>query len=218
MFSILCPSRGRPANITRLYKSLKDTTEGEWELLVRLDDDDPARLEYPGFTQLTYITAPRRLMSALWNDLVLYALGDVLMMCGDDVTFNSEGWDSEVRAAFPADTVALIHGNDLSPNSATIATHPFLSRLWVETVGYLTPPYFTSDYVDLWLTEVADVLNRRVYLPDVIVEHHHPSFDKADWDATYQERVERADGMEQIWAETADKRREDSVKLLALIL
>jgi hypothetical protein len=41
MFSILCPSRGRPLNVERLYQSLEATTEGEWELLVRLDDDDP---------------------------------------------------------------------------------------------------------------------------------------------------------------------------------
>lgn len=213
MVSILCPSRGRPANVARLYKSLKDTTEGEWELLVRLDDDDWHRTGYLRARRLVAVTAPRGLMSTLWNDLLPYALGDVLMLCGDDVVFRTLGWDAKVRAAFPDDLIGLVHGNDLSPNSATIATHPFVSREWVEALGYLTPPYFESDYVDLWLTELADALGRRVYLPEVVIEHLHPAFYKAEWDATYQERINRAGGMEQVWAETFPKRAEDTQKL-----
>jgi hypothetical protein len=215
MFSILTPSRGRPDNIRRLYRSLVDTTVGDWELLVRLDEDDPVRTEYDQPPHQANITAPRILMAKLWNDLVPYAQGDILMMAGDDVTFNTEGWDVLVRAAFPEDRIGLVHGNDLSPNSATIGTHPFVTRGWVEALGYLTPPYFSSDYVDLWLTEVADALGRRVYLPEVIIEHHHPAFDKAEWDQTHQERVERheADDMEKVWADTAPKRAEDAQKL-----
>lgn len=215
MISILVPSRGRPDNLRRLYHSLLDTTEGEWELLVRLDEDDPTRTEYDRPPHQSNVTAPRVIMSQLWNDLVPYALGDILMMCGDDVTFNSEGWDVSVREAFPEDRIGLVHGNDLSPNSAKIASHPFVTREWVEVLGYFAPPYFSSDYGDLWLTEVADALGRRVYLPEVIVEHHHPAFDKAEWDQTHQERVERhqADDMEKVWVDTTPKRAEDAQKL-----
>lgn len=213
MISILVPSRGRPENIRRLHQSLKNTTWGPWELLVRLDDDDPAGFEYEQPSKQVNVTLPRKMMSELWNDLVPYSQGDLLMMCGDDVTFNTPRWDVTIREAFPEDRIQLVHGNDLSPNSDIIATHPFVSRRWVECLGYLTPPYFTSDYVDLWLTEVANRLQRRTYLPSVIFEHHHPSFQKALWDQTYQERVERADGMEKVWADTAPKRLFDVLKL-----
>lgn len=194
MVSILVPSRGRPDNVSRLYRSLAETTEGEWELLVRLDEDDERRNGYDHPPHQTNVTAPRALMSQLWNDLVPYALGDVLMMGGDDIAFSTPGWDALVRGALPEDGIAVVHGNDLSPNSATIGSHPFVSRTWVETLGYLTPPYFESDYADLWLTEVADALNRRVYLPQVVIEHLHPGFGKAEWDSTYQERIDRAGG------------------------
>lgn len=213
MVSILCPSRGRPLNVARLYQSLLDTTEGEWELLVRLDDDDPTRTEYDQPPHQANITAPRVLMSQLWNDLTPYALGDIFMLAGDDLTFQTQGWDRTVRDAFPEDRIGVVHGNDLSPNAETIGTHPFVTREWVETVGYLCPPLFASDYVDLWLCEVADALGRRVYLPEVIFEHLHPSFDKAEWDATYQERIDRAEGMEKVWANSAPKRAEDAQKL-----
>lgn len=211
--SILVPSRGRPENIRRLYRSLEETTLGRWELLVRLDDDDPALREYESEIAMTRIVGKRLMLAELWNDLLPSAEGDVLMLCGDDVTFNTKHWDREIVGAFPVDGIGVVHGNDLSPNSATIATHPFVSRKWVKTLGYLAPPYFTSDYVDLWLTEVADRLERRSYLPDVVFEHHHPAFKKAVWDRTYQERVERADGMEKVWADTLPLRIKDAQKL-----
>lgn len=219
MVSILVPSRGRPDNLRRLYNSLLQTTGGEWELLVRLDDDDPTRGEYDQPPHQANVTAPRGLMSQLWNDLIPYALGDIFMLGGDDITFNTPGWDGLIRDAFPEDGIALVHGNDLSPNSATIATHPFVSRLWVETLGYLAPPYFASDYNDLWLTEVANDLGRHFYIPEVVTEHHHPAFGKAEFDATHLERIERhkAEAVDAVWRDTADKRQEDVDKLLPLL-
>lgn len=201
----------------RLYNSLLETTEGEWELLVRLDEDDPTRYDQP--PHQANITAPRVLMSQLWNDLIPYALGDIFMLAGDDLTFQTPGWDRMVREAFPADRIAVVHGNDLSPNSAKIGTHPFVDRLWVETLGYLAPPYFSSDYNDLWLCDIADRLGRRFYLPEVITEHHHPAFGKAEWDQTHQERVERhqADNVDATWHAMGAKRLGDRDKLLALI-
>lgn len=217
MVSILCPSRGRPDGMRRLYQSLLNTTHGEWELLVRLDDDDPTSYDQP--PHQSNITAPRVLMSQLWNDLVPYALGDIFMLCGDDITFNTPGWDVMVREAFPPDKIAVVHGNDLSPNSERIGTHPFVHRLWIETVGYLCPPLFASDYNDLWLCKVADALERRVYLPDVITEHHHPAFGKGEWDQTHQERIERAkaENVDAVWRDTADKRAVAVIKLYDLM-
>lgn len=219
MISILVPSRGRPENIRRLYESLETTTEGRWELLVRRDHDDPKWGEYETFPHLLYVTGERLLLSQLWNDLAVYALGDILMHGGDDITFATEGWDVQVREAMPDDGIAVVHGNDLSPNSHKISTHSFVSRKWVKTLGYICPPYFASDYNDLWLTEVADALHRRIYLPDVIIEHHHPAFGKGEWDQTHQERVERheAENVDQIWVDTAAKRIEDAAKLEAVI-
>lgn len=225
MFSILCPSRGRPDNIARLAESLEANTAGPWELLVRLDGDDPLWGEYVSWMgeshkpNLSMITAPRVLMSQLWNDLVPYALGDIFMLCGDDITFNTWGWDEPVRQRFPKDGIAVVHGDDLSPNAAKFGTHPFVTRKWVETLGYLAPPLFSSDYNDVWLHEVAEALGRRFYRPDVITEHHHPAFAKATWDLTHKERLARhnADDMDRVWRESAARRAEDIEKLRAVI-
>lgn len=222
MISILLPSRGRPDNIRRLHHSLEQTTKGKWQLLVRLDRDDPLLGNYPdGFelNRLTNVIGDRRLLSELWNELVPYVSGDIVMHGGDDITFNTKGWDEQIKAAFPADGIAVVHGNDLSTNSAKISTHSFVTPKWVKALGYLCPPYFSSDYNDLWLTEIADALDRRIYLDDVIIEHHHPAFGKAELDQTHRERIERgqADEVDKIWADTADQRAEDVEKLRVLI-
>ena len=222
MISILVPSRGRPENIRRLYKSLEATTRGKWEVLVRLDDDDPKLFDYPDgweCSKLQNIVGPRLLLSELWNELVPYAFGDILMHGGDDITFNTEDWDLMIAEAFPEDGIAVVHGDDMSPNSHKLGTHAFVTRKWVDTVGYLCPPYFSSDYNDLWLTRVADALGRRIYVPQVKTEHHHFAFGKGEMDQTHKERIERheRDMVDKIWDQTEDKRAEDVAKLQAII-
>lgn len=218
MISILVPSRGRPENIRRLHESLETTTEGRWELLVRRDHDDPKWGEYETFPHLLYVTGDRLLLSQLWNDLAVYALGDILCHGGDDITFNTPGWDRIVREAFPEDQIAFVHGDDLGGKGDTLGTHGFLSRKAVKTVGYFMPPYFASDYNDLWWNEVYESIGRRIFVP-IVTEHHHPAFGKGEWDLTHQERVERheAENVDQIWVDTADKRIEDAAKLEAVI-
>lgn len=214
--SILVPSRGRPDNVRRLYKSLVDTTVGEWELLIRLDLDDPANYDQP--PHQTNIIGRRLLLSELWNDLVPYSLGDILCHGGDDITFDTPGWDIIVREAFPDDMVAFVHGDDLGGKGDTLGTHGFLSRKAVKTVGYFMPPYFASDYNDLWWNEVYNQLGRRVFVP-IVTEHHHPAFGKGVWDLTHQERVDRhkAENVDQIWADTAWKRLHDAAALRDLM-
>lgn len=221
VISILLPSRGRPDNIRRLYKSLEDTTNGPWEMLVRLDRDDPKLGEYPdGFEHgwLRNVTGERGLLSELWNELVPYVRGDILMHAGDDITFSTKGWDLIVRAAFPPDMIAFVHGDDLGGKGAELGTHGFLSRKAVGAVGYFMPPYFSSDYNDVWWNEVYETLGRRIFVP-IVTEHWHPAFGKGEWDQTHLERVERSkrDNVDQIWRDTASLRDADAAKLLALI-
>lgn len=218
MISILVPSRGRPDNLRRLYQSLLETTEGEWELLVRLDEDDPTRIEYDQPPHQANVTSNRGLLSQAWNDLVPYALGDILMHGGDDIVFRTEGWDRIVREAFPDDRVAFVHGDDLGGKGDRLGTHGFISRRAVEMVGYFMPPYFASDYNDLWWNEVYESIGRRIFVP-IVTEHMHFAFGKGEMDQTHLDRIERhkSEDVDSVWRDTADKRLEDAAKLLALI-
>ena len=64
------------------------------------------------------------------------------MHCGDDLTFDTPGWDGVVREAFEQtpDKILFAYGNDLGPHGETFGTHGFVHRRWVETLGYFVPP------------------------------------------------------------------------------
>ena len=158
--SLLCPTRGRPEGVLRLVISALSTAEcpESLEFVFYLDDDDDT---FPSLADLgakaRIVRGPRLIMAELWNQCAWAATGDYLSLMADDFEFRSPGWDRLVREEFGRwpDGIILVHGNDLSPHGGSLATHFFVSRRWVETVGYITPPYFSRDWVDTWCTEVA---------------------------------------------------------------
>jgi glycosyltransferase involved in cell wall biosynthesis len=223
VISVLVPTRNRPSNVKRLLDSAFETAYTEVEFLFYVDDDDPTRDET---VDLIYshgahvITGERIVLSETWNELASYAQHAVMMHCGDDIVFRSDGWDQRVLDEFARfdDRIVFVHGRD-GYQDANIGTHGFLHRNWVDAVGYFVPPYFSSDYNDLWLTEVADALDRRRYLPEIYTEHMHPVIGKGTWDQTHQERLERhqRDDVATIYRMRKTERDGDVAKLRTVI-
>lgn len=223
MISVLIPTRNRPANVRRLLNSAFDTTESELEFLFYVDDDDPTRddtLAEVARGGGQSLIGPRVVLSETWNRLAERAQHDVMMHCGDDIVFRTNAWDTEILIEFDRwpDKIVFVHGRD-GYQDANIGTHGFLHRRWVDAVGYFVPPYFSSDYNDLWLTEVADALGRRRYLPEIYTEHMHPVIGKGTWDQTHQERLARhqQDNVQRIYAERAAERQNDVALLRTVI-
>lgn len=216
MISLLVPSRGRPDQLVGMWESAHATAAHpeQIELVVYRDDDDPT--EPPDLGDATVITGPRIVLSEMWNRCAEQATGEILWHGNDDVLFRSAGWDTAVEAAFAAvpDRIVLVHGRD-GFQDAALGTLSFLHRRWCDTVGYFLPPYFSSDYNDLWISEVADLLGRRVFLPDVFTEHMHPIIGKGEWDQTHQDRLERGaqDNVGQLYQDLAPQRADDVRKL-----
>lgn len=229
--SILCPTRGRPRSVDQLIRSVANTAALPTELIFYVDEDDRGsylsrdNINYLSFSphpnvEVRFLVGPRIVLSECWNRCADVAVADVLMQCGDDIRFRADAWDADVLDEFERcpDKILLVHGRD-GIQDERVATHGFLHRRWVDATGYLVPPYFASDYNDLWLTEVADALGRRVYLPDVYTEHLHPAAGKAPLDRTHEERLarHRADDCDAIWRRTAPERAADVEKLRAAI-
>lgn len=217
LISILCPSRGRPAEFLRMARSAKDmaTHPKRVEIVAYLDENDPKRWDYHSWGD-KQIIGDQIVLSEMWNECYRQAEGEILMHCGDDIVFRTPAWDAIVREEFDRslDKILLVHGDDCSPNTDALATHGFLHRRWVETVGYFVPPLFSSDWNDVWLTEVADMIGRRVKVP-IVTEHRHYAFGLADYDQTYREREERGarDGVVELFKKTRNDRIRDAERL-----
>lgn len=216
LISILCPTRGRPVEFKRMVDSARGlaTHARRIEIVAYHDEDDTSG--YYGLNKIQWIKGPRIVLSEMWNECYRASRGEILMHCGDDIVFRTAGWDVIVREAFrdSPDKILLVHGDDMSPNTDVLATHGFLHRRWVETVGYFVPPYFSSDWNDVWLTEVADHVGRRVKVP-IVTEHMHYSFGKAERDQNTAEREERGirDGVVELYEKTHAERIADAQKL-----
>jgi hypothetical protein len=222
MISILVPSRGRPDWLGRTILTAFQTATHtrRIEFIVRLDEDDPRVEDYfsPHFRGVEYLVGPRALLSACWNECAAKARGEIMMHCGDDLTFDTPGWDAVVRKAFAEtpDKILFAYGDDRGPHGETFGTHGFLHRKWVETVGYFVPPLFSSDWNDVWLNEVAKMIGRHKLLP-FVTEHWHYTFGKAERDQTHAEREERGlkDGVVDLYKRTQQDRENDAAKLRA---
>jgi hypothetical protein len=206
----------------RLVRSARETAANptEIEFIFYVDDDDSESAVEADHLNATAVRGPRIVLSEMWNRCWNEARYDVAMHCGDDIIFRSRDWDLHVLYAFERhpDKIVLVHGRD-GYQDAGLATHGFMHRRWVETLGYFVPPYFSSDYNDTWLTEIADAVGRRVYLPEVFTEHMHPVVGKGTWDQTHQERLVRhqRDNVEQLYRELLPRRLDDIAKLTAAI-
>lgn len=220
--SLLVPTRQRPAGIERFFDSAFGLAErpDDLELVVYVDDDDDSydNVEWP--TNTTIVKGPRITLSEMWNRCYAASTGDICGHMGDDIVFRTVGWDRLVRLAFAdyTDHIVFVHGRD-GIQDARLGTHGFLHRRWADTLGYFVPPYFSSDYNDTWLTQVADAIGRRVYLHDLYTEHMHFLAGKAEVDQNTRDRLERhnADDVAGLYQRLAPERAADAAKLLAVM-
>lgn len=200
MISLLVPSRGRRDALRELLVSVWATTTALNEVVVRIDKDDPDRLEYKLLVDeanerrewVKLVEGERSTLSGLWNECAVAADGSIFMQCADDIRFRTPGWPKIVTSAFREhpDKIAYVYGRDGIADER-MATHGFMHRRWYEALGYFTWPEFSSDYGDLWNHTIAEKLGRLHYIPELYTEHLHPSAGKGEWDQTHQERMER---------------------------
>ena len=168
VISVLIPSRSRPNRAQHVLQSAKETAVGEFEILFYLNEDDPKLDEY-GDVLHHAIIGPDQYAPKSWNVLAQQAKGDYLMLCGDDVSFKTKGWNKRIEKAFPEDRIAMVSFDDGRPSIGH--PHPVVSREWVDTVGYFLWPEFNHWFVDIWIEDIADLIDRKIYLPDVLIDH-----------------------------------------------
>jgi len=217
MISLLLPTRNRPDNLIRFSESAWSTCDNrdDIEIIAYIDSDDNSYDDQvPDGVKV--IRGPRIVLSEMWNRCYHMANGPVFGHMGDDIIFRTQGWDTQVEDAFNEyeDKIVFVHGDDGGGNGQNFGTHGFIHDNWVKAVGYFVPPYFSSDYNDTWLNDVANMLGRRKYV-DVLTEHMHPAFGKGPMDVTHEERLtrHRTDGVDAMYANKAEERIQDSNKL-----
>lgn len=181
------------------------------EIIAHIDDDDHSYDKvWPTGVQM--IQGPRRKLSEYFT--LEGCRGYIYAVMNDDVRIRTKGWDTKVLEAFDKipDKIAVIYGEDGDPNPGKKnATFPFVHRNWVEVTGHLVPGYFSNNFVDTWLSDIADMIGRKIKI-DIITEHLHFDFGKREKDQTDHDKWEKhwAENVPQIYLDTLPEREQEA--------
>lgn len=188
---LIVPSRGRPQNIRRLCGALLNTNS-EVDLIVGIDEDDPSRNEYlkvaDEYAFKLRVAKERQRFAATVNSIAVdyYDSYKYLAWMGDDHVPHTMYWDRRYQQTLEKLKVGVVYGNDLVMGEAIATELAFTSNI-VEALGYAIPPGFIHLYVDNYFMELGKAIDALVYLPDVVVQHMHPTVGNAEQDQTYLE-------------------------------
>lgn len=180
--AVLVASRGRPAAFSALLDAIESTARGDVKVYCGLDEDDPTRLDYPARPFFgTYVVGPRNNLAGWTNHLAGLALADhhtVLASFGDDHRPRTPGWDQRVCEAFCRMGDGLVYTRD-GLQDERLPTAPFWSAGVIRVLGWFFPPVLAHMFADNYWLRLAQDIGRCSFLPDVLVEHMHPSAGKA---------------------------------------
>jgi len=207
--SIICPTRKRTQDATRLLDSINETATDlhNVEVVFVIDDDDlESRNCFSNINEkyvfdIKHVVVPRleHIFSDLANQALPICSGELFMGIGDDGVFRTKNWDQLTIEEFKAcdDKILVLHYNELASHSSTLVGHFAIHKNFVETLGYFSPPWFDGDWGDWWITHIANGVGRKKYRPDIIIEHLNINFGKAEEDETFREHKKRREAFSQ---------------------
>ncbi len=189
--SLLCPSRGRPYRYEAMVASAALTADEPslMDIRLALDVDDK---QFNLYRSPDHVQRFPTNISNIYNALAARATGDILMATADDVIFRTQGWDTKVRAVAARFPDGLFIAAPNNGDGHRRVNHWFTGRPWMALFGWMLPAHFEHFCVDEWVQEVASSAGRLVYMDDVLIEHMHKKYKKAENDDTYQRKRLRA--------------------------
>ena len=183
--AILCPTRGRPEQFTKMCRSTWQTSKHVKHIYTAISEQDCK--EY-GMNPTPYgmIFTPDDMPTACkWNLLAEMAMKDPeithFMLGADDMVFSTPCWDDALLKLYDKKphVYSLLDSRD--PDGTP---HPIVTREYIEAMGYFLPPIFLHWYVDSWTVDIAKANNCFTHLRDYLLIHDKPS-DKGQGDETH---------------------------------
>jgi hypothetical protein len=185
VISVLVPSRQRPEPLTRSIESLG---VGDFEVLVRVDEDDPSLESYLALRNVEVIVGPHHGYAALqhyYNELAGRARGDWLCVWNDDCLMQTPDWLDIVRS-YDGKMAVLNPSTNHDNWEIDMNVFPIFPRRMVELMGHLS----LNNHNDSWIEFVARDAGIMVRVPIEIL-HDRADLTGQNDDETYARRQMR---------------------------
>jgi hypothetical protein len=189
LVSILLPTRGRAAAARVSVDSLKETSGGNFEVLLALDPDDEESVrgfgENPIASSTVFVAPTRwgyRNLHLYVNALCERAQGSWLFLWNDDAIMETPGWD-KVIASYTEEFLLLNPDSNHHNHASNSCVFPIIPRAWFEACGHFS----LSNHNDTWVEVVAKQLGILEHVP-IRILHDRVDLTGGNDDATARER------------------------------
>jgi hypothetical protein len=181
------PTRGRSYKffntLDKYYKLLSNNRNVKF--LVSIDEDDTAMNNenslnlLSNYHNLTYVVGTSKSkIHAVNRDMDKASEWDVVLLASDDMIPVASGYDdiilSQMEKRYP-DTDGVLFFND-GYQHGKLNTLCILGKKYYDRFGYIYHPEYKSCWSDNEFMEVGYLLDKQIYIPQVIIKHEHP-----DW-------------------------------------
>ncbi|MDD2850956.1 MAG: hypothetical protein PHY09_03535 [Desulfuromonadaceae bacterium] len=179
--SVLIPTRGHPEALQKVFENFQATIERKSLLDVWLyvDDDDAVTLDYIKSDKWKKYD-----LSINWNiDRCTGSMGEMFnklwQNCAtnpgiyfpfpDDYLIATPNWDAMLRDSFSRHSDGIMLGFLPDPTAKPYqVTFAIPSAKWLNILGYFITNRFYYWFDDMWLDEIANMVNRKVMIPIVL--------------------------------------------------
>lgn len=188
MIDLICPSKGRPDKLKRMWDSAKHTASNPSELFLIVGVQATEYQSYRavmGHEQNLIITIVKDWSTAYsWNTLQQLGVGDITMLASDDMIFSTPLWDKALTDHYNS-LQNKVHVYALQDSRDRMGTpHPIVTKEYIEAMRYFLPPIFLHWFVDSWTVEIAKYNDVFTHLTDYMLIHDKPS-DSGKPDSTH---------------------------------
>jgi hypothetical protein len=183
--NLMVPSYKRPAMLRTFIDSALETATNEdnlcWTILLNEKDDSYKDFVWPINCCILKENSGEPNLSAYFNQMyneTAHKGDDVLVtMLGDDMAFETSGWDVQILAKInEKNGIGIVHCEDGFCSHGACPVNIFTTRKFVEACG---GEFMCSAFKRFWMDEIwgrlADMAKCNYFLPNVVVKHNHTS-------------------------------------------
>lgn len=211
----ICSSK-RPHRLVYTIDSYLKTKSEISQLIVYVSTDDPLLNDYK-LDSVNYIIGEYKTLVEVTNHVSCNVLPgfDYYSEVNDDHIYRTVGWDEKLIDAIET------NGNGWGMSygrTQNLPTAIMLSGKIVKTLGYFFYSEFKHQYIDNYLKDITEGIQKKFFVPNVFIEHCHPGFGKAPDDSIYKisSGGEQGEYGRRVYSEWSANKKTDTINKLLL--
>jgi hypothetical protein len=170
-------SRQRPQRFVKALQNIADMCEGQYEMLIKLDSDDPYLSKYPEV--VCNLGRSKSKVHAINRGIPKHGW-DILINMSDDIVWTVKGFDNIIREHCGNDDFLFIpepyaDSQYVKGKNERIPVVSIMGNQYYNRDGYVYHPSYQRTHCDNEAVIVAEKRGRLRVLEQTLFYHEHPS-------------------------------------------